>query len=110
MKDQVSHPYNTRGKVIVLYILVFRSLDRRQEDGCEHSINSHAFLLRSNVAVKEINKPMMWPNVKCGSEMFNLELYQYTLLQISAIKLAGSDTVTLPQHFCEVLHRRVRFL
>jgi hypothetical protein len=27
VSDQVSHPYKTKGKVIVLYILIFRFLD-----------------------------------------------------------------------------------
>jgi hypothetical protein len=30
--DQVSHPYRTTGKIIVLYILTFTFFDSRQED------------------------------------------------------------------------------
>jgi hypothetical protein len=32
MKDQVSYPYNTTGKIIVLYLLIFTFKDSRQED------------------------------------------------------------------------------
>jgi hypothetical protein len=32
VRDQVLHPYNTTGKITVLYILIFRLLDMRRED------------------------------------------------------------------------------
>jgi hypothetical protein len=32
VRDQVSHPYKTTGKIIVLYILIFVFLGSRQED------------------------------------------------------------------------------
>jgi hypothetical protein len=32
VRDQVSHPYRTTGKIIVLYILTFMYSDSRRED------------------------------------------------------------------------------
>jgi len=36
MRDQVSHPNKTRGKIMVLYILILKFLVRRQEDKRSH--------------------------------------------------------------------------
>jgi hypothetical protein len=33
VRDQVSHPYKTTGKMIALYNIIFTLLDARQEDG-----------------------------------------------------------------------------
>ena len=32
MSDQVSHPYNTPGKIIVMFILIFKFLESKVED------------------------------------------------------------------------------
>jgi hypothetical protein len=32
IREQVSHPYRTTGKIIVLYILMFTFFDKRRED------------------------------------------------------------------------------
>jgi hypothetical protein len=32
LRDQVSHPYKTAGRIMVLYILAFTFLDRRRDD------------------------------------------------------------------------------
>jgi hypothetical protein len=32
VRDQVPHPYKTKGKFIVLYVLVFKFLDSRRKD------------------------------------------------------------------------------
>jgi hypothetical protein len=32
VRDQVSHPYKTTRKIMLLYILIFKFLQRRRED------------------------------------------------------------------------------
>jgi hypothetical protein len=32
VRDQVSHPFKATGKIIVLYILIFKLLERMQEE------------------------------------------------------------------------------
>jgi hypothetical protein len=38
VRDQVSHPYKTTGKIIILYILIFKYLERRREDNFESMV------------------------------------------------------------------------
>jgi hypothetical protein len=35
VRDYVSHPYRTTGKIMVLYILIFTFFDKRWEAECE---------------------------------------------------------------------------
>jgi hypothetical protein len=53
VSDQVSHPYRTAGRIVVLYILIFRFLDSRREDkssglnGSKHYQSSILLLISS---------------------------------------------------------------
>jgi hypothetical protein len=40
IRDQVSHPYRTTGKIILSYILIFMFLDSRREDAFARIIKS----------------------------------------------------------------------
>ena len=40
VSDQVSHPYKTKAKIIVLYILIFKSFDLKLKDSISTSINN----------------------------------------------------------------------
>jgi hypothetical protein len=53
VRDHVSHPYRTKGKIIVLYILTFTVFDSRQEDKrfwneWYHTLPQFSFLLISS--------------------------------------------------------------
>jgi hypothetical protein len=49
VRDQVSHPYSTTGKITVLYILMFRFSDIRLEDKRYESQISLAKFLKKNI-------------------------------------------------------------
>jgi hypothetical protein len=61
VRDQVSHPYSTTGKISVLYILIFRFFYMRREDwNSKHSLNlicswfhheCHSDLLASSLSI-----------------------------------------------------------
>jgi hypothetical protein len=36
LRDQVSHPYKSTGRIMVLYILTFTFLDSRRDEICSH--------------------------------------------------------------------------
>jgi hypothetical protein len=42
VKDQVSHPYKTTGRITVLYILTFTFLDSRREDKTEPNVSKYS--------------------------------------------------------------------
>jgi len=57
LRATVSHPYKTTGKIMVLYFLISKILERRQEDKTEQNGSSFLFLCECN-----FNLLLLFPN------------------------------------------------
>jgi hypothetical protein len=63
VRDKISHPYSTTGKITVLYILIFRFFDMRRKtkdfglNNSKHSLNLIYYWFHQDCHLPYINSP-----------------------------------------------------
>jgi hypothetical protein len=72
VRDQVSHPYKTSSRIMVLYILTFTFLESRQEDcepnGSKHSPEFSLFLISLCMQFWSVNVVPRYLNIATSSK------------------------------------------